>query len=310
MLNKKTEIIDISERIHQILYKVIIQVNDPQKIDQRILKDFIGKDRTQKVTLLKGAQTCEGDLLAPYPHSMGIKLLDKDFELKRNDTILVQFKHPTYDQHFVIQAVVKKVYPSWITTECQDPRYDQRFNFRLQKEIEFFELPQIFYDLIKKREVHIIRETLHQTISEGKHLHRFIENVYSDIDLENINLNHLSLGEQHFYPDYKKMLATAPLKGELRDISRGGICLLLDDELYDKRNLLLVRFNTPLVENINPASSCYPLFFNLLGSIRNFSTIGRKHGLHIQFLKRLEDDFLDNTFSTLEKYYKLTGKPL
>lgn len=310
MLNKKTEIIDISEKIHEIIYKIIIQVNDPRKIDRRILKDFIGKDRTKKVTLIKGNQTCEGDLLTTYPHSMGIKILDKNFQLNRNDTILVQFKHPTYDQHFVIQAVVKKVYSSWISTECRDPRYDRRYNFRLQKEMELFELPQTFYNLIKKRGVHIIREIIHQKISEGKHIHRYIENIYSDINLENADLEHLSLEQQYFHPDYKKVLDTTSFKVSLRDISRGGICILLDEKLYDKRNLLLLKFNTPLVENINQALRCNPLSFNLLGSIRGFSAIGRKHGLHIQFLKRLEDEYLDDTFITLEKYYKLTGRPL
>jgi len=310
MLNKEIEIIDISEKIHEIIYKVTIQINDPRKIDPRILKDFTGKDRTKKVTLIKGNQTCKGDLLTPYPHSMGIKLLDEDFKLQCNDTILVQFKHPTYDQHFVIQAVVKKIYSSWITMECQDPRYDRRYNFKLEEEVEFFELPQTFYDLIKRREIHIIREILHQTISEGKHAHQYIENIYSNINLANENLKHLRLEQQHFHPDYKRLLTTSPLKGALRDISRGGICILLDDKWYDKRNLLLVRFNTPLVENISPALRCNPLSFNLLGSIRDSSTIGRKHGLHIQFLKRLEDEYLDDMFSILEKRYKLIGKPL
>jgi len=310
MLNKKTEIIDISERVHEIIFKVIIQINDPRKIDPRIHKDFIGKDRTKKVTLIKGNQTCQGDLLTPYPHSMAIKLLDKNFQLNPNDTILVQFTHPTYDQHFVIQAVVKKVYSSEVITECRDPRYDQRYNFRLQKKVELLELPHTFYDLIKKREVHIIREILHHTISKGKHLHQYRENIYSNINLENAHLEYLNLEQQYFHPSYKRLLDTTPLKGDLRDISRNGICILLDDELYDKRNFLLVKFTTPLVENINLALSCNPLSFNLLGSIRRVSTIGRKHGLHIQFLKRLEDEYLDNTLSILEKYYKLIGRPL
>ena len=310
MQNKRIEIIDISERIHEIIYKAIIQINDPRKIDQRILKDFIGKDRTKKVTLIKGNQTRQGELLNPYPHSMSIKFLDKDFKIQRNDTILVQFKHPTYDQQFVIQAAVKKVYSSWIATECQDPRYDRRHNFRLKKRIEFFELPQMFYDLIRKRKVLIIREILLQTISEGEHVHRYIENIYSDINGESANLRHLSLEQLHFHPYYKSVLATKSLKGDLRDISRGGICILSDERLYDKRNLLLVRFNIPTIKNINSTLSCDQLHFNLLGSIRKFSTIGRKNGIHIQFLKRLEDEYLDDTLSILVKYYKLIGRPL
>jgi len=310
MLDKKTEIIDLGEKIHEIIYKVTVQIDDPRKIDKRILKDFIGKDSSKKITLIKENQTCEGDLLNPYPHSMSIKIMNEDFELQRNDTILVQFKHPAYDQRFVIQAVVKKVYPSWATMECQDPRYDCRYNFRLRKEVELFELPQMFYDLIKKREVYIIRETSHQNISEGQYLHQYTENIYSNIDLNNASLTQSSLGPQNFHPDYQKVLATMPLKGELRDISRGGICILLDDILYQKRNLFLTRFTNPSVENINPALSCNSLSFNFLSSIRDLSKIGRKHGIHMQFMKRVEDDYLDSIFSTLEKYYKLLGKPL
>ena len=310
MLNKKIEIIDIDDKIRESISKILIQINDPRKIDPSILNDFIGKNSTEKVTLIKGEKTCKGDLLSLYPYSMGIKPLDEDFKLHRNDTILVQFKHPTHDQQFVIKAVVKRTLSSWVNMECQDPRYDQRYNFRLQREIEFFELPQKFYDLIKKREVHIIREVFHQPINEGKHIHHYRENIYSSSNLDTANLDQLSTGQQLIHPDYKRMLATHPLKGDLRDISRGGIHILLDDKLYDKRNLLFVRFDTPLVKNINPLLSCNPLSFNLLCSIRGFSTIGRKHGLHIQFLKRLEDDYLDDTFSTLENYYKFIGKPL
>ena len=65
-----------------------------------------------------------------------------------------------------------------------------------------------------------------------------------------------------------------------------------------------------LLEGINTALNCDSLSLNILGVIRNFSTIGRKHGLHIQYLKRLEVEHLDNTLSILKKNYKLTGKPL
>jgi len=310
MQNEKIEIIDISKKVHDIFYKITIQVNDPRKIDQKVLKDFIGENRTEKVTLIKGNHRYEGELLNTHPHSMNIKFLDKDFKIQRNDTILVLFNHPTYDQYFVIQAVVKKVYSSWIATECQDPRYDRRYNFRLKKRIEFFELPQMFYDLIRKRKVHIIREILHQTASKGEQVHRYIENIYSDINGESANLKHLSLEQLHFHPDYKSVLATLSLKGDIRDISRGGICILSDERLYNKINLLLINFNTPSIKDINSSLNCDQLHFNLLGSIRKFSTIGRKNSIHIQFLKRLEDDNLEDTFSKLEKYYLLINKPL
>ncbi len=310
MQNENIEIIDISDKIHEILYQSTKLVNGPQDIDQRILKDFIGKERTQKVKLIKGNQACEGELLTLSPHSMGIKPLDKDFKLLRNDTILVQIQHPAYDQQFIIQTVVKKKFSSWVNTECQDPRYDKRYNFRLQNDIELLELPHLFYDLVKNKEVHIIREILHHTVNEGKHTHHYKENIYSHIPADTANLSKTSLGPQHFHPDYTRILATPPLRTDFRDISQGGICILLDEEFYDNKNLLLVRFETPLVRNINPALNCDPLTFNLLGSVRGFGRIGRKYSLHIKFLKRLEDDHLDDTLCKLEKYYKSTGNPL
>jgi hypothetical protein len=147
-LNKKIEIIDIGNKINEIIYKILIQINDPKKIDPKILNDFIGENHTEKVKLINGAETCEGEILALYPYSMGIKPLDNDFKLNREDNILVQFKHSHYEQQFVIQAVVKKMYSSWVNMECHDPRDDQRYNFKLQEEVEFYELPQTFYDLI------------------------------------------------------------------------------------------------------------------------------------------------------------------
>jgi hypothetical protein len=310
MLNKKTEIIDLGEKIHEIIYRVIVQINDPRKIDKRILKDFLGKGHTEKVKIIKGKQVCEGELLNLYPYSMGIKPLDKNFKLKRNDTILVQLKHPTYDQHFVMQAVVIKVFSSWVNAECQDPRYDKRYNFRLQSEIDFFVIPHTFYDLIKRGGVHIAREILHQVADKGGIVHSYAENIFSRSNSESDILKDVSKGQQHLHPEYKSLLTNTPLRGNLKDISQGGICILLNDKLYDKKNLLLARFATPPIENINPQLNCDPLFFNLLGAVRGFSTIGSRYGLHIQFLKRLEDDILDDTLSKLETYYKRTGKPL
>ncbi|MCK5186320.1 MAG: PilZ domain-containing protein, partial [Deltaproteobacteria bacterium] len=309
-LNRKIEIIDLGNKINEIIYKILIQVNDPKKIDPKILNDFVGENRTEKVRLIKGAETCEGEILTLYPYSMGIKPLDNDFKLNRDDNILVQFKHSRYEQQFVIQAVVKRMYSSWANMECQDPRDDQRYNFKLQEEVEFFELPQIFYDLIKKREVNIIRETLHQSLDEGKKAYQYIENIYPNSNLDIANLKHSSLDEQYFHTDYKRIFDTTPLKGDLRDVSQGGICILVDEKLYDKRNLLLVRFKTPSIENKDKEFCCNPLSFSLLGSVRSFSMVGRRQSLHVQFLKKLEESHLEDTFSTLEKYYKLTGRPL
>jgi hypothetical protein len=112
------------------------------------------------------------------------------------------------------------------------------------------------------------------------------------------------------HPDFRRALTTTPLKGGLRNISQGGICILLDDKFYEKRNLLLIRLTTPVLEGTNTALNCDSLSLNILGVIRNFSTIGRKHGLHIQYLKKLEVEHLDNTLSILKKNYKLTGRPL
>ena len=135
MQNESIEIIDISDKIHELIYQITKLVNGPKNIDQRILKDFIGKDCTHKIKLIKGNQACEGELLTLSQHSMGIKPLNKDFKLHRNDTILVQIQHPAYDQQFIIQTVVKKVFPSWVNTECQDPRYDKRYNYKQHKNI-------------------------------------------------------------------------------------------------------------------------------------------------------------------------------
>ena len=310
MENKHIEIIDASEKIHEIIYKVIVQINDPRKMDKRILENFVGEGSSQRVTLVKGDQSCKGDLLNTDPYSMSISLPDDCFEIERDDKILMQFKHPTYDTCFVIQTIVKNVYSSWVNVECQDPRYDQRYNFKLQSEIEIFELPHKFYNLIKKRKVHIIREILYQATGKGKPVHVYTEGIYSGLNLKNGDLEGLNLGEKYLHPDLSRMLTTTPLKGVLRNISQGGICILLDDKLYDRRNLLLIRLTTPLLEGINTALNCDSLSLSILGVIRSLSTIGRKHGLHIQYLKRLEVEHLDSTLSILEKNYKLTGKPL
>lgn len=309
-LNKKAEIIDIGNKIHEITNRILIQVNDPKKIDPKILNDFVGENRTEKVRLIKGDETCEGEILTLYPYSMGIKPLDKDFKLNCDDNILVQLKHSGYEQQFAIQAVVKKMYSSWANMECQDPRDDQRYHFKLQEEVDFFELPKIFYDLIKKREVNIIREILHQSLNEGGKVYQYIENIYPNSNLDLANPKHLSLDKKYFHADYKRILDTTPLKGDFRDISQGGVCILVDEKLYDKRNLLLVRFKTPAIGNKDKEFCCNPLSFSLLGSVRGFSMVGRRTSLHVQFLKKLEDNHLKDTFSTLEKYYKLTGRPL
>ena len=308
--NKKIEIIDIGNKIHEIVNKILIQVNDPKKIDPKILNDFVGENRTENVRLIKGTETREGEILTLYPYSMGIKPLDKDFILSCDDTILVRFKHSRYERQFVIQAVVKNMYSSWVNTECQDPRDDQRYYFKLQDAVEFYELPHIFYDLIKKREVVIIREIHHPSLDEGKKAYRYEENIYLNNRLDMANLKHSSLDEQTIHPDYKRTVNAIPLKGDFRDVSQGGVCILVDEKLYDKRNLLMIRFETPFIENKDKEFCCNPLSFSLLGSVRGFGMVGGKQSLHIQFLKKLEESHVGNTFNILEKTYQRTGRPL
>jgi len=101
MEDQHIEIIDASEKIHEMIYKVVVQINDPRKMDKRVLESFVGEGSSQKVTLVKGDQSCKGDLLNTDPYSMSIDLPDEYFKILRNDRILVQFKHPTYDNHFV-----------------------------------------------------------------------------------------------------------------------------------------------------------------------------------------------------------------
>jgi hypothetical protein len=194
--------------------------------------------------------------------------------------------------------------------ECQDPRYYRRYNFKLQQELECFQFPESFYAALKKRDAHVIREILHQPTSEGKYFYRYSEHIYSGWNKEGNHLEEDSVGPHRFYPEYTRIVATTPFKGELRDISQGGLCILLNEKLYNKRNLLLVRLTTPPLETIHPALSGLTLSCNLLASMRGVSTIGRKYGLHLQFLKRLEDNLVEDTLSALEKSYKLNGTPL
>ena len=309
MITKSNEIVDISNKIHDLIYRNLVQVNHPHKIEPRVLESYISGDNQKDLILTHGEATTKASILNINQNSIVVELLKESFKLGKNNRTLIVFNHPTYNKTFVIQAIVERTDFSKCWLKYLDPRFDNRYKFQLKNDLNFYSVPSIFYNFIKNRQVQIIRQTLIDKEEQEKRI-TLNDGIYSGVNLNDPNIENLDLDADNLHSDYRSMLEKPPKKASLKDISRGGSCIVLDEEPYESKGLILVNIETPSINFDDPKVVCNPLSLQLLGAIRGISKIDDKYGVHIAFLKRLNTDFSDIIFSALEKYDEHVKEPI
>lgn len=303
------EIIDISDSIHDIIYKRLVQVNHPHKIEPRVLESYISGENHKDLILAHGEATTKASIININSDFIVVDLLEGSFKLERNNRVLIVFNHPSYNTTFVLQTMVERTSFSECWLRYLDPRFEKRYKFQLKNELEFYCVPSEIYNLIKNRQVQLSRQTI---MDKGDQEEKIIisDNIYSGINLRELNNKNLDLNTDNLHPEYSSLLEKPPKKASLKDISLGGLCIVVDEEPYEKEGLILVKVEIPPINSDNSAVVCNPLSLQLFGSIRGISKIDERYGVHIGFLKKLNAHSSDSNFSVAEKHYNQIKKPL
>lgn len=309
MITKTNEIIDINDRIHDIVYKRLVQVNHPYKIEPRVLESYISGENQKDLILIHGEATTKVSIVNINHNSIVVELLENGFKVDRHDKVLVVFDHPSYNTAYALQTMVEKTVFSEYWLRYLDPRFEKRYKFQQKNELKFYCVPLEIYNLIKNRQVQLIRQTI---VDKGDQEEKIIisDNIYSGINLRELNNENLDLNTDNFHSDYKSLLEKPPKKASLKDISLGGLCIVVDEEPYDNKGLILVKIEIPPINSDDSAVLCNPLSLLLFGSIKVISKTGKRYGIHIAFLKRLDAHFSDSHFSVAEKHYNHIKEPI
>jgi hypothetical protein len=300
MITKVNEIIDVSDKIHELIYRDRILIRHPHAIEPRVLEGFLGSNNQENVVLVNGEVTTHATLLRVNDNSMVVKLCDESLRFDRHQSILAVFNHSAYDKIFLLQTTVEKIIFSEYWLKYIDPRFDKRYKFPLPTPVKFYLMPPTFYRLIKNREVQIIRHKIVQKEGDQEKV-SVNDDVYHGINLNDSRLKDLELSTDNFHPDYKSLLARILREGTLKDISLGGVCLAVTEEPYQDSGLILLHLEISSHDAHTPTLS-----LKMLGAMRGISKKNEACGIHVAFLKRLDAHPSDFIFTKLEDHYSET----
>ena len=295
------EIINISDKIHDLIFKDIVQVNHPSKIEPRVLEGFVDGKNQAHLTLVNGKITTKANLLSINPASIDVELMDDTFRPERDDRVVIVFDLHTYNRTFILQTALERKFFSKLSLKFLDPRFDKRYPFQLKDGLEFYIVPPKFYDLIKNKEVQIIRRIFVDEEGPDRKI-AFKDAIYNGVNLNDPGFEKLDLNTDHLHPDFKVIFEKPSKSVSLKDISCGGLCVVLDEELFDNKGLILFKMEASSVNSSDPGINCNSLSLQLLGSIRGVNEVHNKHNIHIAFLKKLSKDFSGPIFSALERH--------
>jgi hypothetical protein len=307
MITKSNEIIDIGDKIHSIVFKRFVQANHPRKIEPKVLESYI---KGENNLILKHGETIKkGSVVKIDPTSMVVELPGNGIKMERNDKVLAVFDHPCYNTIFALQTMVERRSFSEYWLRYLDPRFEKRYTFHLKNEPEFLHVPNGIYNLIENKEGQLTRQAIVDKVNQEEKI-IISDTIYNGSNLRVLNKENPPLITDNIHPDYRRLLERTFKKASFKNISLGGICIVVDDEPYENQGLILVKVEMPSIKSDSSTIVCNPLKLHLLGSIRGISKIGKRYGIHLAFLKRLDAHLADSHFSVAEKHYSHIKKPL
>jgi hypothetical protein len=309
MITEGNEILDIGDKIHSIVYKRFVQVNHPDKIESKVLESYIKGENRKNLILIHGKATTKGSIANIHHNTMVVESLEIDFRIEKGNKVLIVFNHPAYNTIFALQTMVERTNFSEYWLRYLDPRFEKRYTFQLKNEPEFHHVPLEIYNLIDNKEVQLTRQTI---VDKGNQEEKIIisDTIYNGSNLRELNNKKIALNTDDFHPEYRSLLEKPSKKASLKNISLGGLCIVLDDETYENEGLVLVQVEIPPINSDDSAAVCNPLALHLFGSIRGISKTGERYGMHIAFLKRLDTHFADSHFNVAEKHYNQIKEPI
>ncbi len=270
--SKETVIIGTSDDLHHLLSHTNVQIDTPYRLEAGLLEPFLrGEKRLFLVSVQNGkvtpatlAAVHDTHLIADTEHSLILR--------HRGEHMLVVF--PTLPQQYhVLQTVIEEVYHQRLKLRYQDPRYDVRHQVQSPIPVLLYAAPALITTALEQQHIRLVRDFA-LSATEGKALltDRFLEKETTEV------APHMEL----FYEQ-------PPWQCLLKDISLGGVCLLLPSTpqppaLHHCLVLLHARLPSGILDG-----TAVQLILEPLGIVRNIRADEQSWFLHIRFLKRLPE---------------------
>lgn len=277
MDHPSVSLIDIGEDI-ELLLSDTIYLASPYEMDTAHLapfqagqKDIILIDRINRKALPASVQTLgESTLIARTPHV-------SCFETQQHREVMVAFPLLP-QQEYIMRMAIDEVAQETITLRYQDNRASERWTYPISIPVTLHLASPSLTAAV--RYARTVREIL--TLREGS-LSGRVQHV-NDMFCE------FTFGQEPVMAIFE----TAPtLSCQLRDISRGGIYVLLAG-VYPPEELasclVQCQLQLPVPPVVSPAPDDGLLTLHLLGVIRHVRTRVNPWSVHIQFLTPLPED--------------------
>jgi hypothetical protein len=283
---RNTSRIPIEEELRFFFSSTHVQIQTPHQLDAALLQPFLHPFHMLRQELFlmtyQKKEITPATLEAVHENYLVVNTNRAVwFYPQRDKVLLVVF--PTPQRYYVLQTQIDALYLDQLNLRYMDPQADIRRHIHLTTPVFLRVIPPDLFTAIEQRQVRIIREvTLPQeddqeTIQEGLIADRF------------------SQSDANACSPYRSLFEEAPpLTCRLHDISRAGICLFLEGSVESEeilQRLVLLYISLPPIPMDATHAGKISFTLRLLGVIKAVRTAVRPWTLHIQFLKRLPQEF-------------------
>jgi hypothetical protein len=266
-----------------------MQIPAPQALEPELLSPF---ERGEKAVLL--LFPARDKTIAARLHAIHTThlLVDTDHSTiwhKPGEGLLVVF--PIFqDRRYILQATIEEVYAGRFKLGYLDPRYDVRRHIRLAEPVLFRVLSPAIVSAIEQHQIRLVRHIKAPTFLAFPPQGGSINDCLYTLEATSL-------------APCTQLLDTIPsFPGDLRDISRGGMCLALESMPAPAsllQQLLLLRIVLPAGASAPGRTEEKSAVLTLLGVVRGVKIAVAPDLLHIRFLQRLPDVY-DTIFTALE----------
>jgi hypothetical protein len=261
------------------LFSTKVQIDSPYRIKSQFLQPFLAQDK--KILLVPSHFDKMSAFLTTLHPSYLIAASDRMARLldEMNRIVLVVFP-VSPDRAYVLQTRVSKLYGDRVFLEYRDPRYEPRWRLPACTPMTIRLLPRDIQTALEQEQLHLTREL------------RWLPSETAD--LSEGHLTDLLAGQDATQPSALEDFQALPSwSGNLRDISRSGICVSLSEapppEKEIAQRLLVLQISLPPAP-IEPKGDVVALTLHLVGVIRGIHVEPPGWMLRIQFLERLPEE--------------------
>jgi len=265
---------DISADVHELLHATHRLIYSPHTIASAQLQPFLHGQKEVRLVFAQNGKSLPATLQILHSSYLIVDTKQSVFRRKPGETVLVVFPI-TPQQSYVLQTTIHNVYAFRLELEYRDPRYGVRHVITATAPVTVQPVPALFTALTQQQGRVMRHVSLTPRTTQGT-----AESLIADL---------FCAPETRASRD-SVLTEPSVLVGTLRDISLGGVCLVLDmpqttDLLATK--LIQLRIPLPRASQALPEWKAVALTLQVLGMVCGVSQTSMAKALHIRFMKRL-----------------------